>query len=280
MRFRVRHLTSYSYSEPVRLGPQWLRLRPRAAPAAELLHFALDVDPAPAGRCESLDADGNLVTCVWFDAPTAQLSVRSAFEVRTERPDSSDLPAEPMRWDAPYAPALQRRLAPWLDHGEAAPPVQALARELRDASGDVADFLGRLNLRLHHDVQREIRDTGAPHAPEETLRRCRGACRDLAVLFVAACRSQGLAARFVSGYQARGHGASGSTSSRHMHAWPEVYLSGGWRGFDPTHGQPVADAHVALAAAAHADDAAPVSGHYYGAARSALRAELSIDVEP
>jgi hypothetical protein len=47
MRFWVRHLTAYEYSEPVRLGPQWLRLRPCAEPAADLVRFALDDDAAP-----------------------------------------------------------------------------------------------------------------------------------------------------------------------------------------------------------------------------------------
>ena len=65
-----------------------------------------------------------------------------------------------------------------------------------------------------------------------------------------------------------------------MHAGAEVYLPGcGWRGFDPTHGRPVGGAHVALAAAAHHDDAAPLAGHYYGAARSRLHAEVRIDVD-
>ena len=39
-------------------------------------------------------------------------------------------------------------------------------------------------------------------AAAETLARVRGACRDLAVLFIAICRTLGLAARFVSGYRA------------------------------------------------------------------------------
>ena len=50
------------------------------------------------------------------------------------------------------------------------------------------------------------------------------------------------------------------------------------RGFDPTRGLAVADAHVALAAAADARDAAPVDGHFYGDAAATLRTELEIEV--
>lgn len=280
MRFRVRHLTTYTYSAPVRLGPHWLRLRPRRDDDGELSRFALAIEPLPAGRSEALDADGNLITRVWFAGETVRLTVRSEFEVRTARDHAHDFPAESMPWPEPYAPALARRLAPWLAHEAAAPAVRQLASEVREGTQDVAEFLERLNARLHRDIDRRIRDVGAPQPAEETLRLRRGACRDLAVLFAAVCRSQGLAARFVSGYQARGHDARAGERNRYMHAWAEVYLpEAGWRGFDPTHGKPVAGAHVALAAAAHPDDAAPLTGHYFGAAQSRLHAEVEIDVD-
>jgi transglutaminase-like putative cysteine protease len=48
-----------------------------------------------------------------------------------------------------------------------------------------------------------------------------------------------------------------------------VYLPGaGWRGFDPTHGEAVADTHVTIAAAAHSRDTMPVSGNFRGAGAS------------
>jgi transglutaminase-like putative cysteine protease len=284
MRFRVHHLTAYAYDRPVRLGPHWLRLRPRSDAAAEVAHFSLAIEPEPAGRCEVLDADGNLATRVWFVGETSRFEIRSRFELRTARGDPYDFLPEPASWHAVYPPSLQRRLAPWTDCDGHAPEVQALAGELRHGARDAFEFVRALNERLHRDIRREIRETGAAQSPQETLRLGRGACRDLAVLFAAACRSQGLAARFVSGYQARGHsetlGGSARPASRYMHAWPEVYLPGaGWRGFDPTHGLAVAGAHVALAAAARPEDAAPVTGHYHGAARSRIHTEVHIDVD-
>ena len=99
---------------------------------------------------------------------------------------------------------------------------------------------------------------------------------DLAVLFVDCCRAEGLAARFVSGYQ------KGNLQSerRHLHAWPEIYLpGGGWRGFDPTHGMAIADTHITVAAAADSRDTMPVSGVFTGqGASSTLDYELRIEV--
>ena len=276
MRFRVRHVTTYTYSQPVRLGLHWLRLRPRYDGTVELLHFGLEIHPQPVGRSDSLDMEGNLATCIWFAGEAIRLTVASRFEVRTLHADPYDYLPEPASWDALHCPALQQRLAPWIAQDEVAPPVLALARGLRHESQDAFEFVHLLTKQLHRQIQREIRDIGQAHAPEETLRRGRGACRDLTVLFVAACRSQGLAARFVSGYQ-QGHGGQ---PRRYMHAWPEVYLpGGGWRGFDPTHGLAVADQHVAVAAAARPEDATPVDGSFWGNAQSVLRAEVHIDVD-
>lgn len=276
MLFRVHHVTTYRYSRPVRLGPHWLRLRPRCDGGTKLLSHELDIQPPPAGRSDFLDAEGNLATRVWFLGEAEQLTIASRFEVRTLRTDPYDYLAEPASWEALYDPSLQDRLSPWLDRTPAAPPVLALARQLRDESRDAHEFVHRLNEDLHHRINGEIRDTGQAHAPEETLRRGKGACRDLAMLFLAICRSQGLAARFVSGYQKGRQGRP----KRYMHAWPEVYLpGGGWRGFDPTHGLAVADQHVAVAAAATPADAAPIDGSFHGEAQSALEAQVRIHVE-
>jgi transglutaminase-like putative cysteine protease len=230
-----------------------------------------------------LDAEGNLVTRVWFDGETSHLAVTSVFELSTSRTDPYAFLPEPAPLGSPYEAALRGRLAPWIDGEDAAPEVLALAEDIRAASRDAYDFVHRLNHRLHRDIAREIRVAGEPQAPGETLRLARGACRDIAVLFVAVCRSQGVAARFVSGYQ-KGRDApqaDAASAPRFMHAWPEVYLpGGGWRGFDPTHGLAVADAHVALAAAARPQDAAPIEGAFVGPPHATtMRCELRIDVD-
>jgi transglutaminase-like putative cysteine protease len=89
----------------------------------------------------------------------------------------------------------------------------------------------------------------------------RGACRDLTVLFLAVSRSLGLPGRFCSGYQAAADTPDGQ---RYLHAWPEVFLPGvGWRGWDPTHGVPAGEGHVALCAAPDQAGTMPVVGGYY-----------------
>jgi len=77
------------------------------------------------------------------------------------------------------------------------------------------------------------------HTPAgEVLRERRGVCQDFAHVMIAMCRSLGIPALYVSGYLYNGPKQllRGPQAS---HAWCEVYVPGfGWRGLDPTNGQP------------------------------------------
>jgi transglutaminase-like putative cysteine protease len=281
VRFDVEHLTCYSYQEPVSLGPQTLRLRPRPDGGFRELGYSLLVDPAPVLRAETLDAVGNLVTRLWFEAPTSHLRVVSRFTVETLAVEPPGLILDPafraLPLTYPDEEALVlapfRRTTPTEETGRVRALAEALAGE---AARDPLELLLRLTRWIHEGIGREIRERGVPQTPAETLERGRGACRDQTVLFLAVCRSMGFAARFVSGYQDR---SAMATDRRYLHAWPEVYIPAcGWRGFDPTRGIVVGGTHVPVAAAREPAGAMPVEGGYFGAACSTLTYEVRIRV--
>lgn len=277
MRLDVEHLTTYRYSEPVALGPHAVRLRPRPDGSFRELEFTLTVDPAPALRSERLDAAGNLVTRLWFEGETRLLRLHSRFSVQSQKPEAFGLILDTADRTLPAVYPMDEAhcLFPYLGQREPEDSVRALVDQIaEEADGDPLDFLRILTQRLHREIQREIRHQGAPQTPAETLARGRGACRDQTVLFIAACRAAGLAARFVSGYQDR---SAMDTPERYLHAWAEVYLPGhGWQGFDPTRGIPVTNGHVPVAAAPEPAGTMPVVGSYFGTARSKLRYEVRI----
>jgi transglutaminase-like putative cysteine protease len=280
MRFEIRHETVYGYSAPVRLGPQLLRLRPRYDGAQQTIDYECLIEPAPSRRSVQLDAYGNLIEQAWFLGETSELRIVSRALVDTLRTNPFDYLLEPSAVGLPfsYPAALRAPLAGYRDGGEIAPEVIRLANSL--AAGvrqQPVGFLVELSRWLSENIDHEVREQGIAHPPEVTLAKGRGACRDVAMLFIAVCRHQGIAARYVTGYQAR---SAVPRERRYMHAWPEVYLpGGGWRGFDPTHGIAVADAHVAVAAAPGPEGAAPVSGSFSGeSVSSTLTYEVRIDV--
>jgi len=272
MHFSVRHRTCYRYSDPVHLGLHRLRLTPRGGAGRLLLH-ELAVDPAPVARRDGVDAYGNRVTELDFAGAAGQLIIDSRFEFVTPPGPAPALPVLP---PLPWAPLPG--MTPYLGTPVEA-EVAGFARRLQAESGtDPAALLTRLNRALFERTDRRIRPEGAAHSARITLDTGSGACRDLTVLFMDACRSLGLPARFVSGYQAHAETPDGK---RHLHAWPEVFLPGaGWRGYDPTHGQPVAGGHVALCAAPDQAGTMPVEGGFWGdGVTSTLDYALEIEVE-
>lgn len=261
MLFTICHHTRYTYSEPVSLGPQIVRSRPRHDGAQRVVEHRLDIGPEPLGVNEHIDLEGNQATQVWFEGETDHLDITLAVRVETLRKNPFDFILEPEATHLPIAHAPEEACArAYLERISADDSVTAFAAELSLGVGrDSLAFLDRLTGHLYAECDHVHRQTGAPQTPAHTLQSGRGACRDLTVLFVDCCRAEGIAARFASGYQ-RGNLNS---ERRELHAWPEVYLPGaGWRGYDPTHGEAIADTHVTIAAAAHARDTMPVTGSF------------------
>lgn len=281
MQFDIRHVTTYRYSRPVHLGPHILRLIPRGDGNQRLLDYCCTVTPEPAVQSNVLDAEGNRTARLWFAGTTNELCIASTSRVETLLKNPCDYLVDSPATGLPmhYEQNEASLLAPCRHLGSPAAPVVALADRLAAETGrDTLAFPSALNEFLYKEIAREIRAEGAAQSPEYTLRHRRGACRDLAVLFIAVCRLQGIAARFVSGYQAH---AETERECRYLHAWPEVYIPGGGRrGYDPSHGSPVADAHVPVAASWRPADTMPVTGSFLAdGARSSMDVDLAIQTE-
>lgn len=275
MRIAVTHSTIYRYDSPVFLEPHTIRLRPRNDAAQRLISFALDITPAPVGQAECLDQDGNVTVEAWFDQPTAELTVNSQFTVETLRDNPFAFLVRRGMGELPlaYSEPLAEAVKPYCQAGRPNGAVHDFAAALAEASGGrTLDFLTALNRRIAGEFAYVTRRHGPPQPAEITLTECRGSCRDFALLFAAACRAVGLAARFVSGYDLSAEHRDPSD----MHAWAEVYLEGGgWRGYDPSSGLAVAASHVAVAAAAEPVLAAPITGTYRGSAKASMEFRIA-----
>jgi transglutaminase-like putative cysteine protease len=136
------------------------------------------------------------------------------------------------------------------------------------------DLLEQMNRAIPSQLNYRKREATGVQRPSETLSLGSGSCRDLATLFMEACRHLGLAARFVSGYR---HDPDLPSGEGATHAWCEVYLTGaGWRGFDATTGERTGGDHIAVAVARHPEWIPPVSGSYHGQPRSTMEVEVEV----
>jgi transglutaminase-like putative cysteine protease len=280
--YQISHTTTYTYDRPIVLLPHTIRLRPRCDVMQSVRQFSLEVTPKPSQLSEAIDLDGNAVLKVWFsDEPTSCFRVQSGFHVSTHCANPFNYLLEPWALHLPfdYPASLLAQLQPYLGgagaYSTALDPVAVqLAQDIALAThGHVPGFLSELNQQIYQTCQHYIRETGDPLPPGVTWNSKAGSCRDMALLFMEACRSVGLATRFVSGYQE----GDPDWEHRHLHAWIEVYLPGaGWRGYDPTQGTAVADRHIALVASSNSRYTTPVSGSIKGVAQAKMDYHITI----
>ncbi len=260
MLLEIRHEINYTYDRPVQLDTHIFRLRPQSNHRQSIHGFNINIHPRPVGFYLVDDLDGNSWIKATFEQETSYLfiGVNQLVETFCRNPFNFLLEPWAVRLPIDYPRSCLMRLEPYLRGGV------GIAREITadivaTVDGNVVAFLTKLNQLIYETCEHEVRHTGNPYPPELTWKCRKGACRDVAVLFMECCRAVDLPARFVSGYLV---GAPKTPDSdRHLHAWAEVYLPGaGWVGFDPTQGLVVADGHVALCASADPLQTAPVSG--------------------
>lgn len=279
MRIAVTHFTRYRYDAPVFLEPHVIRLHPREDGSQRLYQQQMSIRPIPAGQARHLDLDGNVALQVWFVGQTTELSVMSAFSVETLRENPFDFllpPAAELALPMKYPEGLAAALGHYANGHAVEAPVRAFAEQLSVQAGRQAmPFLMTLTETLWRGWKHVLRPEGASYPAAMTLQLGAGSCRDMAALFAEMCRAVGLAARFVSGYER----AAAMEEHAYMHAWAEAYIpGGGWRAYDPSRGTAVSTTHVAVAAAADPEMAAPISGLYRGRARADMEVAISMQV--
>jgi uncharacterized protein (DUF2126 family)/transglutaminase-like putative cysteine protease len=268
---QLNHVTTYRYDRPVSLGPQVVRLRPAAHCRTPILGYALKVEPAGHFQNWQQDPFGNFLARLVFPEKVKEFRVEVSLTVDLVVVNPFDFFLEEGFREFPfrYGKDLLQELSPCLESVSASPLVEELLAEIDLTSRATVDFLVDLNRKINQRVKYLIRMEPGVQAPEETLAKGSGSCRDSAWLLVHVLRRLGLASRFVSGYliqlapdRKNLDGPSGpEVDFTDLHAWCEVYLPGaGWVGLDPTSGLMAGEGHIPLAASPSPSSAAPISG--------------------
>src|ERR1043165_1657576 len=202
--FEIVHTTTNRYSRPVFLEPHTILLRPRCDAAQTLAAFEFEIQPRPAGLTQSTDLEGNVFIVAWFDAPAESLVVKTASRVITHRRDPFDYIVTEKRAEwlpLNYVGLVEPVAMPYCTPASQSSVVEQFARSIAEQTEwKTLPFLTALSREINESFRQIVREHGDPHSSEETFVRKEGARRDLAVVFIDACRHLGIAGRFVSGY--------------------------------------------------------------------------------
>lgn len=287
MKYRVIHTTEFIYEALVGLCYNEARLLPRELRHQKVVSADLRIEPPPNDYYERLDFFGNRTAYFSIRQPHEALVVTATSVVEVKGPAPLDkvdkfswetvrerlrtdrapevLEASQFVLDSPFV-SVDERLA------EYAELSFAPGRPLVDA---VHDLMQRIYREFKYDP--EFSTIATPL--KEVLAHRSGVCQDFAHLAIGCLRSQGLAARYVSGYietqpppgKERLVGADAS------HAWFSVFLPGtGWLDFDPTNNQLPREQHITVAWGRDFADVTPLKGVAYGGGEHVLK--VSVDV--
>ena len=279
MNLRVQHSLDYQYNSPVRLETHTLYLYPRSYPHQRLIDYKLSIDPQPSKIVKNVDVEGNVQHLIYFyNQQYSRLLVSADITVSSEPVNVFDFvlyPFEASKIPFLYDNRIYKYLIPYLDKTDATYQVEQFARNLAAKVGYATiPFLVEMSQHISQNFVYQQREYGHAYPPDDTLRDRSGSCREYARLFIGACRSLGIAARFVSGYL-YGH----PQQAHELHAWAEVFLPGaGWRGFDPTEGKAVINKHISMGTSADYDQLAPVMGSFLGFTSSLLTTNVDIQL--
>jgi transglutaminase-like putative cysteine protease len=287
MRYRVTHITTYSYEDAVSVSHNEARITPRRTPGQSPERTQLLVEPAPTALVTDTDYFGNTVHFFSLEESHEKLSVTAVSDVDVAGVVAPAFGLTP-RWEDVPELVRSERTRSGLDavgYTFESPFVRAegllrgYAQESFAPGRPLLDAAFELTRRIHADFKYEQGVTSIVTPLAEVMEARRGVCQDFAHLEIAMLRSLGIPARYVSGYL-RTRPASGKphlTGADASHAWLSVYCPGfGYVDLDPTNGSIPLDEHVTVAWGRDFGDVSPLKGVILGGGRHALR--VSVDV--
>ncbi len=289
----VEHVTVYRYAAPVELAHHVAHLRPRRSELQADEGFEMQVVPSPMHQASSSDWLGNHRACFTVNQPHRELEVRARSRVRVTPPRPLDAeasaPWEDARAQLRYAAGRAWQPANEFVHASSYVPLLPALRDWAAPSFTPGRPVARVGLelmaRMHADFRYCSDSTDIDTPLADALSRREGVCQDFAHLLIGALRSNGLAARYVSGYLLTTPPDGGAPGAPWLgadasHAWAALWcpMADGsparWLELDPTNNVVPAAGHVRLAVGRDYGDVTPLRGVIRGGGEHQLEVRV------
>lgn len=263
MRLTIQHDTHYYYDDAPKHLIQLLRLSPREDAHQRVVEWRITT---PGKQSAFKDAFGNLSHSHMLVHPPRDLRLQ-VFGIVEITPLVAG--AVPSDYHAQIIPAITYLVPTPLTTSFAA--IEMLAKQTLPhglQTGLDALILARAVCQA---VEYRAGNTDVTSTAEQAFTLASGVCQDHAHVMIAACRSLGVSARYVSGYVDPGNSRAAAS-----HAWVDVWLQGIWISVDVTNGIYASDSHCRLAIGRDYLDACPVRGMREGGQTEQLDVSVTV----
>ncbi|WP_417529184.1 transglutaminase family protein [Marinomonas shanghaiensis] len=290
MRYRVRHITEYTYGAPVSLCYNMAHLLPRDTRNQRCLHQKIQINPPPVYQNDGEDYFGNQT--FYFSIQEAHkklvIDVTTDFEIASlnvlEWQAQSTLSCGELRamLNAPNTPELRMAKEYLLDSPQIrrSEDLKAYAQSTFADDEPVLQAAMAFTHKIFSEFKFDPSTTTVATPLEQVLKQRSGVCQDFAHLAIGCLRSVGIPARYMSGYletlpppgQEKLVGADAS------HAWFAIFTPDfGWVEFDPTNDLMPNEQHIVTAWGRDYSDVTPLQGVIFEGGGSQQLA-VSVDV--
>jgi transglutaminase-like putative cysteine protease len=265
MLLSIQHVTEYQFDQPVRYALQRLKLRPKDGAGQNIISWQLLIDGGKV-EAEHDDPHNNHVTLISIEEGRTAITIRCQGQIETA--DNHGILGKHRSHVPLWAYCRPTKLT---NSGKG---VQKLLVGIDRNAEDKIAMLHALSAHILSAVEYRGGATSVDSSAEQAIAAGAGVCQDHAHIFIAACRSIGIPARYVSGYLMM----DGRVEQSASHAWAEAHLDHiGWVGFDISNGISPDGRYVRVATGFDYRDAAPVSGMSFGARDKNMTVSLRVE---
>lgn len=287
-RFRVVHETTYRYESKVSSSYGQLCMLPRDFDGQRCLTSEVEIEPEPGDTRERIDYFGNRVAYFSLEQSHQLLKIRASSDVEVDDDRGWERTAGPIVAKATAAlDTLEGPERVEASHFSIDSPrarvddrVRSYAATSFQADRPLVDAIRDLAARIHQDFGFDATTTTVNSTIADLFEHGAGVCQDFSHLGVACLRSQGVPARYVSGYLETipPPGKPKLVGSDVSHAWVSAMVpTVGWVDVDPTNDQFVDGRYVTTAWGRDYGDVTPLKGVVFSDGGK-TKLDVSVDV--
>lgn len=289
MKYRIRHVTEYSYESPVTLCYNVAHMLPRDTDVQTCLSSSLSITPQPIYQKNRLDYFGNQSCYFSLEEAHNQLMIDAVSEIDIEPAPFIDLMSGPTCGDVLnlLENSTDRDVIESKEFVANSPLIKCtdelanFAAYLFQADKPLLQATMEFTSKVFNEFVFDPTSTTVTTPLPEILANKRGVCQDFAHFSIGCLRSLGFPVRYVSGYieTLPAPGQEKLVGADASHAWFSIYVPTlGWIDFDPTNNNMPRDQHIVTAWGRDYSDVTPLQGVIFDGGDNQILS-VSVDVQ-